>query len=170
MALDPVGFSCPRRFGRAAIVWGDASLKPPRSRDYSLHHWRQPRPPTQCLISGLNSFTCVMTRCLPLLRLIQSVTFLNGRLGVGLVATLCPKWTLTIKKQYALLGAPRSTARCSGAIEHHSEPALVLNPRFRLTPSCLALPTKFDHCFEGQVLFTSFTQFYAWEMGHLRLS
>ena len=68
------------------------------------------------------------------------------------------------------IGFSHSTARCSGAIEHHSEPALVRNSRFRLTPSCLALLTKFDHCFEGQVQFTSFTQFYAWEMGLHRLS
>jgi hypothetical protein len=27
------------------------------------------------------------------------------RFGVGLAATLCPKWTFTIKKQYAFLGA-----------------------------------------------------------------
>jgi len=27
------------------------------------------------------------------------------RVGVGLVANLCPRWTSTIKKQYALLGA-----------------------------------------------------------------
>ena len=49
-----------------------------------------------------------MTRCLPPPSFVQVVASLNVGLGVGLAATLCPKWTFTIKKQYASRRTHRS--------------------------------------------------------------